>query len=277
MLYRGMDRTQLDAAYNNSAAVKNYDAIKADWHARSVRVRQSRRGHFDLAYGDMPRQRLDLFLADNPRAPTFMFIHGGYWQRNDKEDHAFLAEGLLPHGINLAVVEYTLAPDAHLDHIVGEIRRAIAWLAEHLSDLGADPARLYVGGHSAGGHLTASAMSFGFDAIKGGLAISGLYDLEPIRLNYLNVKLGLDAEEARRNSPILCFPLVAAPLVVAYGSAELPELCRQSVDYANGWLQRGLPGRLLAVDGADHFTILESLADPDGVLTRELVKMFATF
>jgi len=276
MLYRGMDRAQLDAAYNNSAAVENYDAIKADWHTRSVRVRQSRRGHFDLAYGDAPRQRLDLFLADNPRAPTFMFIHGGYWQRNDKEDHAFLAEGLLAHGINLAVVEYTLAPEAHLDHIVGEIRRAIAWLAEHLSDLGADPARLYVGGHSAGGHLTASAMSFGFDAVKGGLAISGLYDLEPIRLNYLNVKLGLDTEGARRNSPILCFPLAAAPLVVAYGSAELPELCRQSVDYANGWLQRGLPGRLLAVDGADHFTILESLANPDGVLTRELVKMVAT-
>jgi arylformamidase len=276
MLYRGMDRAQLDAAYNNSAAVPAYDAIKADWRARSMRVRQSHGGYLDLSYGKKPRERLDLFLADDPRAPTLMFIHGGYWQRNDKEDHAFLAEGLLPHGINLAVVEYTLAPDARLDHIVDEIRRAVMWLSEHLSDFGADPARLYVGGHSAGGHLTASAMGFGFDAVKGGLAISGLYDLEPIRLNYLNVKLGLDTDEARRNSPILYFPSAAAPLVVAYGSAELPELCRQSVDYANGWLQRGLPGSLLAIEGANHFTILESLADPDGALVQTLVKMVAT-
>jgi arylformamidase len=271
MLYRGMDRAQLDAAYNNSAAVPEYEAIKAAWDTRSARVRESRRGHLDLAYGDTPRQRLDLFLADNPRAPTLMFIHGGYWQRNDKEGFAFLAEGPLARGINVAVVEYTLAPDARMDRIVGEIRHAVAWLAEHLGGYGADPARIYLSGHSAGGHLTATAMSLG--AVKGGLAISGLYDLEPIRLNYLNVKLGLDAAEARRNSPLLHLPPTAGPLVIAYGTAELPELCRQSVDYAQAWVGRGLPGNLLPVDGADHFTILESLADPGGTLTQALVEM----
>ena len=274
MLYRGMDRAQLDTAYNNRAAVPNYEAIKAGWHARSVRVRQTRRGHLDLEYGDATRQHLDLFLADSPRAPTLMFIHGGYWQRNDKDGFAFLAEGPLAHGINVAVVEYTLAPDARLDQIVGEIRHAVAWLAEHLDDYGADPARIYAAGHSAGGHLTATAMSLG--AVKGGLAISGLYDLEPIRLNYLNVKLRLDAAEARRNSPILHLPPMAEPLVVAYGSAELPELCRQSVDYAQAWAERGLPGHLLPVDGADHFTILESLADPNGALAQALVEIVAT-
>jgi arylformamidase len=273
MLYRGMNRAQLDTAYNNSAAVPNYEAIKADWHARSAHVRQSRRCHLDLKYGDTPRQHLDLFLADSPRAPTLMFIHGGYWQRNDKEGHAFLAEGPLAHGINVAVIGYTLAPDARMDQIVGEIRHAVAWLAEHLRDYGADPARIYVAGHSAGGHLTATAMSIG--ALKGGLAISGLYDLEPIRLNYLNVKLRLDAAEARRNSPILHLPPMAEPLVVAYGTAELLELRRQSVDYAKAWIERGLPGHLLPVDGADHFTILESLAKPDGALTQALVEMVA--
>ena len=114
----------------------------------------------------------------------------------DKEGYAFLAEGPLAHGINVAVVGYTLAPDARMDQIVGEIRHAVAWLAEHLADCGADPARIYVAGHSAGGHLTATAMSLG--AVEGGLAISGLYDLEPIRLNYLNVKLGLDAAAVPR-------------------------------------------------------------------------------
>ena len=130
---------------------------------------------------------------------------------------------------------------------------------------------MFVAGHSAGGHLTAMAMND--RRVAGGIAISGIYDLEPIRLNYLNVKLGLDPAEAHRNSPILHLPSQAGPLVVAYGSAELPELRRQSVDYAQAWIGRGLTGQLLAVDGADHFTILESLADPDGASTLALTGM----
>jgi arylformamidase len=248
MLYRGMDRTRLDAAYNNSAAVAEYEAIKSDWNARSARIRQIRRGHLDLEYGASPRQR-------------------------DKEGFAFLAEGPLARGINVANVEYTLAPDARMDEIVVEIRHTVAWLAEHLGDFDADPARIYVAGHSAGGHLTSTAMVLA--TVKGGLAISGLYDLEPIRLNYLNAKLGLDAAEARRNSPILHLPQRAGPLIIAYGAAELPELRRQSVEYARAWLESGLSGNLLEVEGADHFTILESLAHADGALTRALVDMVA--
>src|SRR5215472_4656739 len=222
MLYRGMDRAQLDAAYNNSDAVPTVDEMRASWDARSASVRQSRHGVLDQAYGDKPRQRLDLFLAENPRAPTLMFIHGGYWQRNDKERFDFIVEGPLAHGINVAVIEYTLAPDARMDQIVEEIRRSAGWLAEHLGEYGADSSRLYVSGHSAGGHLAAMMMDLG--AVKGGLAISGLYDLEPIRLNYLNVKLRLDADESRRNSPILHLPAKAPPLIITYGGAELPEL-----------------------------------------------------
>jgi len=147
MLYRGMDRAQLDAAYNNSATVPERDAIIADWVARSARVRREYSGRLDLAYGETPRERLDLFLVADPKAPTLAFIHGGYWQMNDKESFAFVAEGLLPLGINLAVIEYTLAPAARLDRIVAEVRRAGRWLAEHLADYGADPSRLYVSGH----------------------------------------------------------------------------------------------------------------------------------
>src|SRR5580700_1035123 len=248
MLYRGMDRTQLDAAYNNTAAVPERDAIVAGWAARSARVRREHPGHLDLSYGDSARERLDLFLAADPKAPTLAFIHGGYWQMNDKESYAFFAEGLLPLGINLVVVEYTLAPAARLDWIVAEVRRAVQWLAEHLGDYGADPARLYISGHSAGGHLTASTITL--PVVRGGLAISGIYDLEPIRLNYLNEKLGLDRAEAERNSPLLHFPLMAGELVVAYGTKELPELSRQSIEYAQAWVERGLSGHLLPIDGA---------------------------
>src|SRR5581483_3812481 len=196
MRYRGMDRAALDAAYNNRAAVADSAAIIARWQEASARFRASHPGRLDLAYGDSPRERLDLFLAAEPNAPTFAFVHGGYWQMNDKEGFAFLAPGVLAQGVNVALIEYTLAPQARMDRIVAEVRRAAAWLAEHLGDFGADPGRLYVGGHSAGGHLTAMAMTL--NPVRGGLAISGLYDLEPIRLCYLNDKLGLDPAEAAR-------------------------------------------------------------------------------
>jgi arylformamidase len=271
MLYRGMDRARLDAAYNNSAAVPERDAIVADWAARSARVRRDYAGHLNLAYGASARERLDLFFAIDPTAPTLAFIHGGYWQMNDKENFAFFADGLLPLGINLAVIEYTLAPAARLDRIVAEVRRSVRWLAEHLGEYGADPTRLYVAGHSAGGHLT--AMTMPLPEVRGGMAISGIFDLEPIRLNYLNEKLGLDLAEAERNSPLFHLPPTAGELVVAYGTRELPELCRQSIEYARVWTDRGLPGRLLPVDGADHFTILDALSRPDGVLTRSLLAM----
>jgi len=148
---------------------------------------------------------------------------------NDKEDHAFLAEGTMSSGINLAVIEYTLAPAARLDRIVAEVRRAVRWLAEHLGDYGADPSRLYVSGHSAGGHLTATTIVL--PAVRGGIAISGIYDLEPIRLNYLNEKLGLDAAEAERNSPLLHIPSMAGELVrlwnkgIARAAPPVDRLC----------------------------------------------------
>ncbi|HWB52054.1 MAG TPA: alpha/beta hydrolase [Stellaceae bacterium] len=272
-LYRGMDRAQLDAAYNNGAAVKERDAIVADWAARSARMRATHGAHLDLAYGAAPRERIDLFLAADPMAPTLVFIHGGYWQANGKEGFAFLAEGPPARGINLVLVGYTLAPAARLDRIVGEIRNAVQWLGEHLGDYGADPTRLYVSGWSAGGHLTAMAMPLRI--VRGGIAISGVFDLEPIRLNYLNQKLGLDAAEAARNSPLLHLPPMAGELIVAYGTNELPELCRQSIEYGQAWVERGLAGHLLPVDGANHFTILETLARPDGVLTDTLVDLAA--
>jgi len=266
-----MDRAQLDAAYDNLAAVTASAKLLADWAARSARFRERHRGHLGLAYGEQPRERLDLFLAGNPAAPTLAYIHGGYWQmtHQTKEMYSALAEGAVSHGLNVAVVEYTLAPEARMDRIVGEVRHAISWLHEHLGDYGADPGRIYVAGHSAGGHLTAMTMPLG--AVRGGVAISGVYDLEPVRLNYLNEKLGLDEAEAQRNSPMLNFPPMAGPMIVTYGTAELPELCRQSVDYAHAWVGRGLPGNLLPIDGADHFTILETLARPDGELMQALL------
>jgi acetyl esterase/lipase len=275
MLYRGMDRAALDAAYNNTAAVgqARRDVYFGDWTKRSQPIRRAPAVRLDLRYGSGPRQRLDVFPCGAPAAPTLVFIHGGYWQTNDKEPFTFVGEGLLAVGFNLALVEYTLAPAARMDEIVREVRTAVAWTIEHAKEIGGDPARVFVSGHSAGGHLTAMAMT---DArVAGGVAISGLYDLEPIRLCYLNEKLGLDVAEAERNSPMLHFPATAGPLVVTVGLGELPELVRQSEEYAATWTSHGLRGRYLPVPEHDHFSILEELARPEGVILgalRELAR-----
>ena len=275
MTYRGMDRAALDAAYNNTAAVgvPRRDQYVAGWTARSDALRRARPAKIDLRYGDGARQRLDVFPAGAPGAPTLAYIHGGYWQMNDKEPYAFLGEALLPAGFNLALIEYTLAPSARLDQIVAEVRAAVAWLIDHATEVGGDPRRVFVAGHSAGGHLTAAAMSD--RRVAGGIAISGIYDLEPVRLNYLNDKLGLDEAEALRNSPIRHLPGQAAPLVVTVGLGELPELIRQSEEYWAAWHAAGLPGRYLPLPQHDHFSILEELAQPSGRLIAALEELAA--
>jgi arylformamidase len=263
-----MDRQSLDAAYNNSAAVADSEQYLADWLRRSEALRVRMPDHLNLVYGDAPRARLDFFTATRSGARTLLFFHGGYWQRNAKEGFSFVAEGPLAHGFNVAVAGYTLAPEATMDGIVREARISLHWLHQLLSKLGGNPARLYVGGWSAGGHLAAMLMDE--PLVAGGLAISGLFDLEPIRLCYLNEKLGLDVEQARRNSPLLNLPARAAKLIIAYGAAELPELKRQSREFATGWRARGLPGEMIEVVDCHHYAVLEQLARPDGLLARSL-------
>jgi len=273
MLYRGMDRAALDAAYNNGAAVPDAPRYRAEWAARSELVRAGHAATCDIPYGDAPRAKLDLFLAGAPGAATLAFIHGGYWQMNAKESFAFIAEGPLAHGINVATLGYTLAPDAGMDRIVGEIRGGIAWLADNIVRHGGDPLRLYISGWSAGGHLTAMAMDD--RRVRGGLAISGIYDLEPIRRNYLNEKLGLDVATARRNSPLFHLPESAGRLVVTVGGAELPELQRHSADYFAAWTAHGLAADFVALPGCNHFSALEELARPEGRLVAALRRLVA--
>jgi acetyl esterase/lipase len=243
-LYRGMDRAALDAGYNNTAAVANSAQIVAEWQARSNRLRPSAR---ELVYGKRERNRIDLFEAGKD-APLLVFIHGGYWQMRARDNFYFLAAGPLAHGISVAFIGYTLAPDLRLEGIVAEVRTALDFLDRDL----------LLSGWSAGGHLTAMALPHA--RVKAGLAISGIYDLEPIRLCYLNDKLRLDEGEARRNSPLLRLAEGGKPLLTAYGEAELPELQRQSRVFAEARAKAGLPGRGVPLAGHNHFSILEELA-----------------
>src|SRR5580704_568273 len=144
-LYRGMDRAALDAAYNNSAAVADSPQWLARWRARSAVVRAEPGARLDVAYAARPRAKLDYFPSGAAKAPLFVFIHGGYWQRNEKETFAFAAEGPRAHGIDVAVPGYTLAPDVHLADIVAEMRLALSYLSERAGELGFDRERIFVG------------------------------------------------------------------------------------------------------------------------------------
>lgn len=269
-VYRNFSRAELDAAYNNRAAEPGLGAIRDDWERRSKALYARARVDRDLAYGSAGRQRLDFFHAPTKGRPTVAWIHGGYWQTNEKEPNAFIAEGLLAHDLNVALVEYTLAPAASISAIVAEIRASIAWLVARLQpELGASR-RLVVAGHSAGGHLT--AMSAGLPGVSGALPISGLFDLEPIRLSYLNEAVKMDLAEAGANSPIR-LPLPSTPMSVAVGGAELPELVRQSEEYAAALTAAGRQVRKLLVPKATHFTILEEVARPSGTLAMEAARL----
>jgi arylformamidase len=271
-IYRGMDRAALDAAYDNTAAVADVQTYRAKWWDRSTAIRAEPQSRLDLRYGERPRATLDYFPAQ-AGAPLFVFIHGGYWQRNEKERFSFTADGPRAHGINVAVPGYTLGPDARMTDIVGEIRQALTYLSDHADALGFDGARIFVGGWSAGGHLTAAVADH--PAVRGGLPISGIFDLEPIALGVLNDKLALSAEEIETLSPLRHLPARAVPLKIFVGGDELPELRRQSREYFQALTARGLPAALTELPGQNHFSIMEELARPDGALTRGLLEMVA--
>ncbi len=270
-VYRGLTQAALNRAYDNRCHVANYATILARWAEESAALYRSAPVIRDLRYGPQPRHRIDFFSAASRGRATLFFIHGGYWQWCDKEDEAFVARGPLARDINVALVEYTLCPGISLDGIVTEMDAALNWLAPRLSEFGADPGRLYVGGSSAGAHL--AAMLTWRPDIQGALLVSGVYDLEPIRHLGLNAAIGLDETSALRNSPIRRLPEAAGPICFAVGGDELPEMVRQTDDYYAAWTKAGLPGLLLHIDDADHFTVMDALSRPDGRLTSLLAQL----
>ena len=268
--WRAMSREQLDRGLNNGEAVAGSGEIVAGWERASADLRKRHAAHLDLRYGPRERNRID-FLKVNDDAPTLLFIHGGYWQNRAKENFTMFARGPLGYGINVALIGYTLAPDATLDAIVAEIHAGIDFLARELPALGGDGKGLVVSGWSAGGHLTSMALSH--PNVRAGMAISGIYDLEPIRHSYLNVKLGLDEAMSGRNSPMMQAGGAAKPLSLVAGSAELPLLRKQTADFAGHRARYGLPVTYEEIPGANHFTAIAPLANPQSPMVLRLKEL----
>lgn len=262
--WRDLDRAALSRAYDNSGAVAGSAALVAGWRTRSAAFRERHVEALDLAYGPGERQRIDVFRCGQPSAPMLAFVHGGYWQRNDRRGFSCMAEGPLALGLDVALIGYTLAPAASLSGIVAEIRAALALLRADCGER-----RLVVSGWSAGGHLAATVAE---DA-DAGLAISGIFELAPIAGTSLNDALNLTAAEVEALSPIRRLRPGTPPVAVMYGAGELPELRRQSDAYHAARLARGLDGPLIPVPGADHFTVLDALIDPEGIISRTAARL----
>jgi arylformamidase len=269
--WRSMSQEDRDLGLNNGVAVAASTDIAAGWERRSTEMRARHSGHLDLRYGPRERNRID-FLKAREKGPTLLFIHGGYWQGRAKEAFTIFADGPMAHGINVALIGYTLAPDATLDQIVAEIHQGIDYLAGQLPALGGDTSGIVVSGWSAGGHLTSMALSH--PQVRAGMAISGIYDLEPIRDSYLNVKLGLDEAMSRRNSPMMQAGGALKPLSLVVGSAELPLLRKQTADFAGHRAKFGLPVTYEEIPGADHFTIMNEMVSPTGRITTLIRQLF---
>jgi arylformamidase len=269
--WRTMSQQDRDLGLNNGVAVAGSADIVAGWDLRSAAMRARYPGYLDLRYGPRERNRID-FLKVRDKGPTLLFIHGGYWQTRAKEVFTVVAEGPMAHGINVALIGYTLAPEATLDQIVAEIHAGIGFLAAQLPALGGDSSGIVVSGWSAGGHLTSMALSH--PQVRAGMAISGIYDLEPIRASYLNAKLGLDEAMSRRNSPMMQAGGTAKPLSLVVGAAELPLLRRQTADFAGHRASFGLPVACEEIPGANHFTIMNEMISPSGRITTLIRQLF---
>ena len=273
------DRATLDANYNLRAAVPEHLEYFARYEAASEQLRTRWGGRLDLAYGTTPRQAIDLFVPQAERAPLLVFIHGGYWQSRDRKDFSFVAGPWLERGVAVALIGYDLAPDVRMDAIVEQVRLGIAWLHRHAASHRCDPSRLFVAGHSAGGHLAAMTLATEWptlglpnDVIKGVCAISGVFDLEPIRLCYLNEVLGLAPDEARRNSPIHLPILQDCPVTIAVGERETGAFHEQSRTYAAKLERAGRSCELLVQPDVDHFGIVMSMADRDAPIVRAIAR-----
>ena len=253
-----------DAAYDNTAAVATSARQLNALEAAGRQLAAGAACQLDLCHGPAERQRFDFFVG-RPGAPTLVFVHGGYWQMRHKNTFRAVVAGALEHGLSAALIGYTLAPQARLTGIVREVRDALRHVRAHAVGQGASD-RLLVSGWSAGAHL--AALCLDEDAVAAGLGISGIYDLAPIRLTYLDRALGLCEDEVRGLSPLV-LPLSPKPFVIVHGLADLAELQGQSQAFAAR--RRHLPGPLVTVPGADHFSVLQSLAQARGAALRALL------
>lgn len=268
------DAAWLEAEYDLRARHPDHEEEFARWRTASGLVQRIESSRRDVRYGDGPGETLDLYPTPRAEAPVLVFIHGGYWRSLDKSEHAFIAPAFTAAGALVVMPNYALCPAVGIEHIALQMARALAWVYRHATLYGGDPRRIVVAGHSAGGHLAAMLLSCRWkdvDAelppqlVSGALAISGVFDLEPLRhAPFLQADLQLTPAAVRRLSPAF-FPRPRRPLYTAVGAAESREFQRQTSLIRDQWGPTSVPV-CDTIPAVNHYTILHDLADPRGRL-----------
>lgn len=280
--FRGYDRAGLDAQYDNRAKVSTFDAHIARWTADSERARATLAPRLDVRVGPGARETVNVYAARGAAgpAPVLVWIHGGYWRSLAKEINDFVALGLVPRGVAVVNAEYDLMPGVRMETLVRQVRAAVGWTLANAASFGGDPSRVWIAGHSAGGHLTATTAATDWASQPGvprgarpagGFAFSGLHDLEPIRRCFLNDSLALTGAEVAAWSPVAMAAPADGDWSLLVGGLEGPEYLRQSADLAAAWgTDAARRVRMEVLAGDDHFSIVGPLADPASALSRRL-------
>jgi arylformamidase len=248
-------------------------AFRARWAEQSLRARETISSVLDVPYGPAASERLDIFRPQQPGlAPVQIYIHGGYWISNDKKDCSYVAQGFVGAGFVNVVINYGLIPSASMAEQIRQCRAAVRWVAAHIGDYGGDPNRIYVTGHSAGGHLAVHLLTdpeIAPGRIKGITSLSGLYDLDPVRLSFVNEKLGLSEHDVAALSPVRLQPRDAGPrLLLTIGAREGDEYIRQMTEFAAAWRARMPHLVAVVIPDTDHFSMRAALDDADSNICR---------
>lgn len=266
---------EAERQYNLQAAFPDYPQVRQGWIAKSEQLKAQRQPLLDLAYGSQPLQTLDLYKAANPGRPLLVFIHGGYWQGGDKADVSFMARPFLEADINVALLNYSLAPHSPIEDMMAEMRQAFGWLAARAAEFGFDAKAISVMGHSAGGHLATTTASYaarpesGLPVFRQVISISGVHDLPPLLPSSVNKALGLDQARAEALSPLTHPAPEGSVVYTLVGQNETLQFHAQSLALRQAWPQ--VKAHYEVAD-TDHFTILDVLADSASEHSRRMVE-----
>ncbi len=274
-LYRHLStQEEIDAEYDPERRVSDMGAVVDFFVGESERARRDLECALDVSFGPTLDEYVDVFPAADAGSPVLVFVHGGYWRRLSAKEFSLVARGPVARGYTVVVTNYSLCPKVRIGEITRQSRAVVAWLARAAETYHGDPERIFVSGHSAGGQQVGMLLATDWageyrlptDVVKGGIAISGLFDLEPLRYSWLQPKILLDHDTITRESPACQIPLGAPPLLLTVGGDESAEFHRQSRDYLDAWQAAGHRGEWLDQPGKDHFSAIEGLVDPESPL-----------
>ena len=282
-IYLDYDQEARDRQYEHRQFVPDADEFIAAQAAESAAVRAAAKGRFDVAYGPGEDQLLDIYLtgqAEGGLAPIVVFFHGGRWAMGSKNSNCEAAEMYTGNGVHFVSVNFSLLPHVTMDVLIGQCRAAAAWIWRNTADFGGDQDRLFVHGKSSGAHVAGMMAVTDWtqydglpaDLFKGGLLVSGMYDLEPVRLTFRNDWLKLDEGAAARNSPIRHIPQLGCPLIIGVGALETDEFRRQSREFAAAWSAAGLDCQFAEIEGRHHFSVNQDMNHADSVLAAPFLR-----